>query len=141
MIQKKSKLKKLGTTLIDTIVGIFIFSVVLSSGFALLKYSTSLYSAQNDLSIANTILNFVAEDLKSREYTGITIGYNYSSAYTSGSLRTSEMDNLKNAVVTVTATEPETGLKKVVLVLQWASVNGLPHSQSVILYFSSTDII
>ena len=124
----------------DTLIGIYIFSILLLSGLSLIKYSSSLHTIQNDLSVAITIMNFVAEDLKAKKYDGISTTTNYSLEYTSGSSRTSEMDKLKNAAITVTVTQPETYLKKVVIQLQWTTTVGAARPLSVTLYFTSKQI-
>ena len=124
----------------DTLIGIYIFSILLLSGISLIKYSSSLHTIQNDLSVAITIMNFVAEDLKAKKYDGISMTSNYSQEYTSGSLRTSEMDKLKNAAVTVTVSQPENYLKKVVIQLQWTSTAGSTRPLSVTLFFTSKQV-
>lgn len=124
----------------DTLIGIYIFSIMLLSGLSLIKYSSSLYTIQNDLSVAITIMNFVAEDLKAAKYDGISMTANYSQEYTSGSLKPSELSKLKNATITVTVTQPEAYLKKAVIRLQWATAVGTARPLSVTLYFTSRQI-
>ena len=124
----------------DTLIGIYIFSILLLSGLSLIKYSSTLYTIQNDLSVAITVMNFVSEDLKAAKYDGISMATDYSQAYTSGALRPSELDKLKNAVVTVTVTQPEAYLKKVLIRLQWSSAIGTSRPLLVTLYFTSKQI-
>lgn len=130
----------MGQTLVDTLIGVGIFGISLLACFALIQYSTKTFSSQNDLSVANTILNYVAEDIKALKYENISTSTNYSALYTSGALRPTEMDKLTLPTITIVVTQVENYLKRVVITLNWQGAVIKSRSETATLFFTSKHI-
>jgi len=129
-----------GMTLVETLIGVFVFGIVFTAGISGLKYSSSIGSQQNELATVNTVLKHVVEDIKNMSFLSINNALNYNTG-TGGADKPSSLDELTNGSISVTVTEPDAGyptLKRIVLSISWDGTTGGSRSKELTIF--ETDI-
>ncbi len=113
------KNRKRGATLIDVLMGTFVFSIILAGVMSGLKYSSSLSEKQDHISISNSVVSYIAEDIRNTIYAGISSGVLTTSYNIGGGKAHDYMDDLPGSSVSINVSEPKTGLKKITITLTY----------------------
>jgi len=138
---KKRKHPKRGVTLVDILVGVFVFGIILLAAMRGLKYSSLLSSSQDEYTAVNAILNEVADDIWTKTYDELTLGTSLSTNYTTGADKPTLLGSLPGGSIAVNVTEPEgtdTDLKKIEITVTWTTSSGPTNPQSLKIYRTDT---
>ncbi len=138
-----------GATLIDTIIGVFVFSIIFISTMAGLRYSSSIKVTQNEKTIAISIIQYICEDIHTLEFSTIPEGYPsfLQEIYTTQPKMHPDFKKLNNARLNIKVTKPCCldvspystcdNLKKIEIILSWVPSNTSSQNIKINMYLAS----